>query len=138
MLAATVLLVCAAPSRGAVGDSLTVDKAIALVLRNHPALQRAAQQVEASQALVGVSQSSFYPDVSGSGFYNRIGPVPTISIPGEGRGSGKIGSRGGAGQGRAHKITTSVYHGQSVLFDTFLAAEHHRHRRPDRKSQQAS
>jgi outer membrane protein len=84
MLAAAVLLVCTTQSRGADGDSLTVDKAIALVVRNHPALQRAAQQVEASRALVGVSQSSFYPEVSGSGSYNRIGPVPTISIPGQG------------------------------------------------------
>ena len=84
LLAIALLLILAAPSRGTDSDSLTVNKAVALVLRNHPALQQAQQRIEASRALVGSSRSSFYPQVSGNGSYNRIGPVPTVDIPGSG------------------------------------------------------
>ena len=80
----TLLMTLAASSQSAEIDSLTLDSAIALVVSNHPALQQAEHQIEASRAQVGSSRSSFYPQISGNGSYTRLGPVPTIDLPGAG------------------------------------------------------
>jgi len=83
-LLVALLITLPASSKGAESDSLTLDSAIALVVANHPAVERADQLIEASRALVGSSRSSFYPQISGNGSYTRLGPVPTIDLPGEG------------------------------------------------------
>jgi outer membrane protein len=80
----SILLARPVSTRCANVDSLTVDGAIALVIQNHPALEQAAHRIEAARARVGVSQSSFYPEITGRGIYNRIAPVPTVDIPGDG------------------------------------------------------
>ena len=65
-------------------DSLTLNEAVRIVLATNPAIQQAAEQVNASQAGVGVSKSSLYPDAGVSLNYTRIGPIPAFSFPGFG------------------------------------------------------
>lgn len=65
-------------------DSLTLNEAVRIVLATNPAIKQAAEQVNASQAGVGVSKSSLYPDAGVSLNYTRIGPIPAFSFPGFG------------------------------------------------------
>jgi outer membrane protein TolC len=62
-------------------DTLTLDQAIQQVMKNHPLIDQAGQQVKASEARVGESRSLYYPQIDAGGSYAYIGPVPTLSIP---------------------------------------------------------
>jgi outer membrane protein len=65
-------------------DSLTLDEAIQQVVKNHPLIEQAQQRVQASQARVDESRSPFYPELDATALYSRIGPIPSIDIPGMG------------------------------------------------------
>lgn len=65
-------------------DTLTVEQAVQQVLQNHPAVARANQNVQASEARVLQTESSRLPDVAVDALYTRIGPVPQLSFPGFG------------------------------------------------------
>jgi outer membrane protein len=58
-------------------DSLTVKEVVRQVLRNHPAIVQAEQQVQASEARVGQASSASYPQADIEASYTRLGP----SIP---------------------------------------------------------
>ena len=62
-------------------DSLTLDEAVSLALANHPVVIQAEQGLAAAEARIGTSRSPLYPDISLSGAYTRIGPVPEFDIP---------------------------------------------------------
>ncbi len=64
-------------------DSLTMAESIKMVLDNHPLIQQAILGETAATARVGASRSDFYPDITLSGDYTRIGPVATIDFGGE-------------------------------------------------------
>ena len=87
-LAVTILLVLLFVGRLSAqtpaSDSLTLEQAVHLALQNHPAVQQAEYGVAASEARIGASRSSLYPDISFDGSYVRIGPVPKFDLPGEG------------------------------------------------------
>lgn len=63
---------------------LDLDRAIRLVLENHPALKQARQYVAASGELVAQKRSAYYPEIKAHGSYSRIGPVPSLEVPGQG------------------------------------------------------
>ncbi len=63
---------------------LTVNQAVQRVLATNQSIFESAHAVEASEAQVGVSKSSLYPNADLSLGYTRIGPVPSISFPGFG------------------------------------------------------
>ena len=65
-------------------DTLTIDNAISLTLKNYPPIKLAKQKVEALDAIIAQRKSNFYPDINAIGSYNRIGPVPSINFPGQG------------------------------------------------------
>jgi outer membrane protein len=65
-------------------DSLELTRAIEMTTTNHPAVQQAIQGVAASEARIEQSRSAYYPDLSGTGSYTRIDPVPSFDIPGAG------------------------------------------------------
>ncbi len=65
-------------------DSLTVEQAVQLVLQNHPAIQQASQSVIAAGARVKQSRSAYYPEIEANAFYSRVGPVPSLEVPGLG------------------------------------------------------
>ncbi len=83
----TVIFLSVATSafgQGVGQDSLTVDKAVSMVLATNPSIQQAVEQINATEAGVGVSRSSLYPEGGVSLGYTRIGPVPAFSFPGFG------------------------------------------------------
>jgi len=63
-------------------DFITLDRAIHLAVENRPAVQLAQAGVTASMAAVEQTRSLWYPDISGTAQYSRVGPVPEISLPG--------------------------------------------------------
>jgi outer membrane protein len=74
----------AAGSQTLTSDSLDIEQAIALTLKNHPAIRQAEYGMTASEARVEVNRSGYYPDISLGGEYTRIGPVPQFELPGQG------------------------------------------------------
>lgn len=62
-------------------DSLTVEQAVQRVLATHPAIKQAMAQTGVSEARVRGTGSSRYPTIRAEAQYNRIGPVPELSIP---------------------------------------------------------
>lgn len=73
-----------APLVPSYSDSLTVEEAVTLALTNHPAVIAAEEALRAAEARIETSRSPFYPDISFSGSYTRIAPVPEFVIPGLG------------------------------------------------------
>jgi outer membrane protein len=65
-------------------DSITVEQAVGLTLKNHPSIRQAEFGISASGARIDASRSAHYPDISLNGEYVRIGPVPQFDLPGQG------------------------------------------------------
>jgi outer membrane protein len=84
LMISIMLINVPAMAQGTSPDSLTLEQAIEMTTQNHPAVQQAMQVVAASEALIEQSRSGYYPDLSGSGSYTRIDPVPSFDIPGAG------------------------------------------------------
>ena len=61
-------------------DSLTMEQAVQLTLSSHPAVTRALMGVTAAEARVEAGRSAYYPEISVSSAYSRIGPVPSIEM----------------------------------------------------------
>ena len=68
------------------GNRITLEQAIELALRNHPAIAEAEFRIEAAQTRVGQAQASYYPQIDGWLEYVRAteNGSPTIihSVPG--------------------------------------------------------
>lgn len=73
-----------ASAQTSLSDSINIEQAVGLTLRNHPAIREAEYEMTASGAGIDVNRSARYPDVSLDGEYVRIGPVPQFNLPGEG------------------------------------------------------
>lgn len=65
-------------------DTLTLAEVVGRVLENHPAIQGAGEEIAAARARVGQRHSAFYPELDFNGHYSRVGPVPSIDLPGQG------------------------------------------------------
>lgn len=65
---------------GVAPDSLTLRAAVEMVLASHPAIQEARDGVAVSRARVEGSRSALYPEVSASGLYSHVGPVPSLEF----------------------------------------------------------
>lgn len=61
-------------------DSLTLKQAIELTLRDYPSIHQAEENLASSEARIGLSRVTSYPDVSLVSQYTRLGPVPTIAM----------------------------------------------------------
>ena len=83
IFAVAVLLTNPASAQTSTNDSLTLDNAIQLTLTNHPAIQQAQHHLTASGFRLETTRSHLYPDISLTGDYTRVGPVPTFDLPGE-------------------------------------------------------
>ncbi len=104
-LAALVLFEPARPLFAQVqeqGQALTLTQAINLALRNQPSIAAGRYTLRANEARVGEAESTYYPQVSGSGSYSRVSPPsanarPTpstagVSTTGASASSGSVGS----------------------------------------------
>jgi outer membrane protein TolC len=75
----------AAGSVAYVPDSLSIQKVITEVVSNFPTVRQAAEAINAAEARVSLAKTGYYPDVSVSAAYTRLGPVTEISIPNMGQ-----------------------------------------------------
>jgi outer membrane protein TolC len=73
-----------AQSQPTAGDSLSLSSTVKDVVQNHPAVRKAMEDLNVSNARIGAANSSKYPFVDFEASYSRIGPVSTISFPGLG------------------------------------------------------
>ncbi len=73
-----------AAAQTGLSDSITVEQAVGLTLKNHAAIRQAEYGMIASAARIDVNRTALYPDISLGGQYVRIGPVPTFDLPGQG------------------------------------------------------
>jgi outer membrane protein len=65
-------------------DTLSVDQAVRRVISTHPAIRRATEQMRAAGYVVEEHRSAYYPTLDGTAVYSRVGPVPSITLPGDG------------------------------------------------------
>ena len=59
------------------GDTLDLQRCIAIALERHPSIQAAAGTVTAGESRVGQARSGFYPQLNGSAGYSRTNPTNT-------------------------------------------------------------
>lgn len=62
-------------------DSLTLATIINEVVQNHPAVKKAAEDLNVADARIGIARSNTLPNVDFSSSYSRVGPVPVINVP---------------------------------------------------------
>ncbi|MGE5393139.1 MAG: TolC family protein [Candidatus Saccharibacteria bacterium] len=79
LLAAGMLSIQSAKSQDK--DSLTLTTIINEVVQNHPAVKKAAEDINSADARIGIARSATRPNVDFTSSYSRIGPVPVITVP---------------------------------------------------------
>jgi outer membrane protein TolC len=63
-------------------ETLTLNRCIEIALRKNPTIVAAANTVDINQSRVGEARSAYYPQISATGAYERINPVPgTAAAP---------------------------------------------------------
>jgi len=65
-------------------DSLTLNIIISEVVQNHPLVKKAMEDLNSSDAKIGIASAGKLPEVDFSSSYSRIGPISEITIPGMG------------------------------------------------------
>lgn len=61
------------------GDTLDLERCIAIALENHPRLLAARNTLQAGESKVGKARSGYYPQLSGAGAYSRTDPTTGAS-----------------------------------------------------------
>ena len=79
LLAAVLLSI--QPVKSQQKDSLTLNTIISEVVQNHPAVIKAAEDLNVADAKIGIARSMTLPNVDFSSSYSRVGPVPVINVP---------------------------------------------------------
>lgn len=74
----SLLLIQTGFSQNSVKDSLSLDQALKLALKNQPLIMQAESEVKAAEARINEQKSFNYPDVEGDLSYTRLGPVASI------------------------------------------------------------
>ena len=72
-------------SKSQVKDSLSLNQVIKEVVENHPVVKKAIEDLNNTDAKIGLAETAKNPFVDFSASYARIGPVPTITIPNMGK-----------------------------------------------------
>lgn len=65
-------------------DSISIEAIIKQVIQQHPSIQSAVEALNAADARIALAKSALHPVVDGNASYTRIGPTPSISMPGLG------------------------------------------------------
>lgn len=79
LLAAALLSIQSVKSQDK--DSLSLNTIISEVVQNHPAVKKAAEDLNVADAKIGIARSYTKPNVDFSSSYSRVGPVPVITVP---------------------------------------------------------
>ncbi len=65
-------------------DSLSLNKIIDQIVKTHPSVKQAQEVVSTVEAKIALVKSATMPTISGNSEYTRIGPTPSMTIPGLG------------------------------------------------------
>ena len=76
-----ILILGSAKGQSSPGDSLSLNTIIQEVTVNHPAVKKAMEDLNVSDAKIGLAESNYLPNVDFASSYSRIGPISTITIP---------------------------------------------------------
>lgn len=64
-----------------VNDSLSLNAIIKEVVQNHPLVKKAMEDLNTSDAKIGIAKSGYLPNVDIAASYSRIGPISQITLP---------------------------------------------------------
>ncbi len=64
------------------GETLDLQRCLAIALERHPSILAAAGAIRAGDSRVGQAKSGYYPQISGSAGYTRTDPITTSTGPG--------------------------------------------------------
>jgi outer membrane protein TolC len=62
-------------------DSLALNSIINEVVQSHPMVKKAQEDLNVSDAKIGVAESLYQPNVDFTSSYTRIGPISSVTIP---------------------------------------------------------
>jgi outer membrane protein TolC len=62
-------------------DSLSLAAIIKEVVQNHPLVHKAMEDLNSSDAKIGIAKSGYLPNIDFATSYSRIGPISEISLP---------------------------------------------------------
>ncbi|WP_455382477.1 TolC family protein [Salinispira pacifica] len=81
-IGAVLFLLGLAPlfSQSRSGSNLTVEDAVTKAVENQPLVLKAEAAVAAARAGIGEAQSSYFPTISGSASYTRLGPDQSVDL----------------------------------------------------------
>ena len=65
-------------------DSLSLSGIISTVINNYPSLKKAAKELVAVDAKIGLTKTAYLPDVNFSGSFTLVGPTTKLTMPGLG------------------------------------------------------
>ena len=63
-------------------DTIELQQALELVIKNHPSVKEAEEAINIANAKIGLSKSAYLPDIDASATYYRVGPTPTLPFNG--------------------------------------------------------
>jgi len=66
--------------QNAATDSLTLSNILNTIINNHPSLKKAAKDLVAIDAKIGLTKTAYLPDVNFSSSYTRLGPTTSITM----------------------------------------------------------
>jgi outer membrane protein len=103
------------------GEVLTIDKAIAIAIKNQPTIMAQAGQVKANEAKIGQAQANFFPQINVASGYSRVNPVNpntslTTSLAGMPPGTSIPSGLAGRGSDAYSQYSTTAYL-NLILFD---------------------
>ncbi|MDD2798008.1 MAG: TolC family protein [Bacteroidales bacterium] len=82
-LALTICLVAnPIKSMGQTKDSLSLNAIISEVVQNHPSVKKAMEELNSTDAKIGIAKAGYLPNAEFTASYSRIGPVSKITLPG--------------------------------------------------------
>ena len=81
LMAAGLLFTGGVKGETLAGDSLSLNSIISDVVHNHPMVKKAMEELNTSDAKIGVAKSGLLPNVDFITSYSRVGPVIEINIP---------------------------------------------------------
>jgi len=62
-------------------DSLSLNAIIKEVVQNHPMVKKAMEDLNTSDAKIGIAQSAYLPNIDFATAYSRMGPISEITLP---------------------------------------------------------
>lgn len=65
-------------------DSLSLSQILNEVIQNYPAIKKAQNEIQSSDAKIGMAKTAYLPDVNFSSSFTYLGPTTSLTMPGLG------------------------------------------------------